>query len=41
MRIVEVESSYKAMNVTGSLEREAVVLMNDEWVRDEKYYFQI
>lgn len=29
------------MNVPGSLEREAVVLIDDEWVRDEKYYFQI
>ena len=41
MRIVEVESSYKAINVPGLLEREAVVLIDDEWVRDEKYYFQI
>ena len=40
MRIVEVESSYKAMDVLGLLEREAVVLIDDEWVRDEKYYFQ-
>jgi hypothetical protein len=40
VRIVEVESSYKAMDVLGLLEREAVVLIDDEWVRDEKYYFQ-
>lgn len=40
MRIVEVESSYKAINVSGLLDREAVVLIDDEWVRDEKYYFQ-
>ena len=40
MRIVEVESSYKAMDVLGLLEREAVVLIDDEWVRDEKYYFE-
>jgi len=38
--IVEVESSYKAMDVLGLLEREAVVLIDDEWVRDEKYYFE-
>lgn len=40
MKIVEVESSYKAINVPGLFEREAVVLINDEWVRDEKYYFE-
>jgi hypothetical protein len=40
VRIVEVESSYKAMNVLGLLDRDAVVLIDDEWVRDEKYYFE-
>lgn len=28
------------MDVLGLLEREAVVLIDDEWVRDEKYYFE-
>lgn len=40
MRIVGVESSYKAINVPGLLDREAVVLIDDEWICDEKYYFE-